>query len=264
MKTTCIIFCFLISLFVSSQEEGDFMIGVNGNFPFLKSDKDIRLFEDGYEKYWESTIDQKFQSKGIPYGYKIIANYWMMDYFGLCFDYSFLNYAQQIKFNNGESRVFDFKVRNYFEGGFCIGNPNKFSTNWIFGVGTSTFTSIKYYKDGEMDMNYTSPINGVYSASGFSYRLDLNYKVSKQLSITFSYGGLKGSEYTDKSMMKGIDTHGKEETTYFPYDYAEYMTQINNQTSYDFSFDKIAKLKQSSFSIGVQYQFKLFNQKLNL
>lgn len=253
-----------LSYSIQAQESGDVVIGVSTNFPFLMKDKEINVFQTDYEKAYKLILDHGFNSSSIPYNYKFIANYWMSDFMGICFDYSFTHYQQKLKFTTGESREFSYNLRNYFEGGLCLGNPQRFYTNLIFGVATSTFSSTYYYKDGEKDMNYTSPINGVYSASGFSYRLDLNYKIVKNIAIVLSYGGIVGSEYTDKSFMKGIDVHGASETVYFPNDFAEFNTQMSNNTSYNYPIDRIAKLKQSNFSIGIQYQFKLFNHKFNL
>ena len=63
--------------------------------------------------------------------------------------------------------------------------------------------------------------------------------------------------------MKGIDVHGIHETVMFPADYELYNTTVNSGASYDFPYDKYAKLKNMNVTIGLKYNLKLFNKVFN-
>ena len=244
-----------------TQEAGNAYLNIGADYSFFHTNKDVDLFKESYEKLFQSTIKEKFHTKSIPFKIQASFIYLLTERVGFCLDASYEKYQQEITLNNDQRRVFDFTTRIPFEGGFVFGNVNKIYTKMKFGFGTSTFTSIYYYKDNTRDMNYYSPINGVYSANGISYRLELGFKIIKDLQMILSYGGITfGSEYSDKSMMKGIDRNMNSESTFLPTDYSKFLSDI----SINYPYSEVAKLKYSSFSVGLQYQLKLFNKKLSV
>ena len=262
-KMKCIIFLILISLSSGfySQEAGNAYLNIGADYSFFHVNKDVDLFKESYEKLFQSTIKENFQTRNIPFKVQASFIYLLIDRVGFCLDASYEKYQQGITLNNDQRRVLDFTTRIPFEGGFVIGNVNKLYTKMKFGFGTSSFVSTYYYKDNTMDMNYYSPINGVYSANGISYHLELGFNIVRNLQMVLSYGGITmGSEYSDKSMMKGIDRNANSESAFLPTDYGKFLSDI----AVNYPYNEVAKLKYSSFSIGLQYQIPLFNKKLSI
>jgi hypothetical protein len=262
-KKITFLFFVLSTLTLKAQEAGDVQLGINANYIPWSTDKDFEAFQKGYETVWGKALSSGFQQKGIPFNLNFSISYWLNNYMGLYLNYGLSRYRKEVNFSSGDKRVFEFSMRQPFEGGFCLGNPKRVYVNLIFGFGTSTFSSIYYYKNGERDMNYNSPLNGVYSASGFTYRFELAVNVFKNWNIIGSIGGIAGSEYSDKNFMKGIDAHGAYETSMFPVDYELYNTTANSGASYEFPYDKYAKLKNMNVTIGLKYNLKLFNKAFN-
>jgi len=264
MKTLLTLLAILLSVGLKAQESGDFIIGLNANYPFINKDKDIKTFQAGYEEIWQSSIDKSWHSSGIPYNLQVTALWWLNSFLGICLDYSFTKYQQEVNFIDDTKRVNIFKVRNPIEGGFAVGKPGKIYANLKFGFATSTFSSIYYYKDGEKDMNYNSTLNGVYSANGFSYRVELLVKLTKNIFLVGSYGGISGSEYSDKNFLKGVDVRAGYESSFLPTDYPLFYSLSSTGSLYDYPIDQWSKLKYSSASVGIQYQFRLFNKELDM
>ena len=94
--------------------------------------------------------------------------------------YNLYKFKEQAVFLNQETRQFDHKL-NSGDFGLCFGNMNRWQVNLLVGVGTASFVSMYYFKNGERDMNKYSALNGVYSSSCFSYRTELTVKLLKHL-----------------------------------------------------------------------------------
>jgi len=264
MKKILTLLAIILSLGLNGQESGDFIIGLNGNYPFMNKDKDITTFKSGYEETWQSSIGENWHSSGFPYNLQITATWWLSNSMGICLDYSYTKYQQEINFTDDTKRVFNYTVRNPIEGGFSVGKPKIVYANFKFGFATSTFSSIYYYKEGEKDMNYNSPLNGVYSANGFSYRVELLVKLTKNIALVGSYGGISGSEYSDKNFFKGADEHAGVESPFFPTNYPLFNSLSSSGNVYDYPYDQWAKLKYSTASVGIQYQFRVFNKGFDM
>jgi hypothetical protein len=264
MKKIITLLAIVFSLGLKAQESGDFVIGLNGNYPLINKEKEIKTFQNGYAETWQASIDKSWHSSGIPYNLQVTATWWLSSSIGICLDYSFSKYQQEINFTDNTKRVFEYTVRNPIEGGFSIGKPKIIYANFKFGFATSTFSSIYQYKDGQKDMNYNSPLNGVYSANGFSYRVELLVKLTKNIALVGSYGCISGSEYSDKNFFKGADIHAGTESPFFPTDYALFNNLSSSGNVYEYPYDQWAKLKYSSASVGIQYQFKLFHKDFDM
>lgn len=243
------------------QKKGDFLLGLKGSYSALNKDRDLKQFQDEYNLVWANDIDKNWSKTGVPFGYSFEAIYWPLDNLGFFIGSSSLRYKESVLFKDGSKREFDHKLRNQWDFGVSIGN-SKIWTKFRLGVGNSVFTSARYSKDGEIDMNYNSGINGVYSSFGFTYGADLHVKIFKNCSVFISYFKLSGSEYTDKNFMKGIDRNNLYENVFFPKDYTLYHQTTDVGRSYDYTFDHAAKAKWTNISIGIQYQIKLFNSEI--
>lgn len=242
------------------QKKGDFFIGIKGAYSAFNKERDLKQFKDQYNVVWANDIEKKWSKTGIPFGYSFEATYYSLNKLAFFIGSSRSRYKESVQFKDGSKREFDHKLRNQWDFGFLIGN-SKIWTKFRFGVGNSVFSSAKYFKDGEIDMNYNSGINGVYSSFGFTYGADLHVKIYKNFSVFLSYFKLSGSEYTDKNFMKGIDRNNTFENVFFPKDYTLYHQTTDNGRSYDYTFDHAAKARWTNISIGIQYQIKIFNSE---
>lgn len=260
MPRYLVLFLLFLSFNCFSQE-GDCIISAGLDYSTLHKDSDIDKFKTSYEELWTSVVTEKFHSKGLPFRYQFSLIYMFTDVIGFCLDASSTHYSQAIDFKLDQSRVFNYNQRVPFEGGFVVGRPENTYMKFKFGFATSTFTSIYYYGDGTSDMNLYAPLNGVYSANGISYRVELLTKLTKRLKLVTSFGGITfGSQYSDKNFLKGIDNNAINESTFLPTDYKKFISS----GSINYPYDEVAKLKSINLTIGLQYQIKLFTKKLSV
>lgn len=245
------------------QKKGDFLLELKGSYSAINKEKDLKQFQDEYNTVWANDIDKNWSKTGVPFGYSMEAIYWPLDKFGFFIGSSRLKYNESVLLKDGSKREFSHKLGNQWDFGIAVGNTNILWGKFRFGIGNSVFTSAKYAKGGEIDVNYNSGINGVYSSFGFTYGADLHVKIFKNCSVFLSYFHLSGAEYTDKNFMKGIDRNNLYENAFFPKDYTLYHQTTDAGRSYDYTFDHAAKAKWTNISIGIQYQIKLFNAELS-
>lgn len=254
-----LIFVFAIGCHSFAQKKGDLLIAIKGSYSALNKEKELAQFQNEYNQIWSNDIEKNWSKTGIPFGYSMEASYWPLDKLGLFFGSAWLRYKERVQFKDGTKREFDHKLNNQWDFGLAIGNTNLVWVKLRFGVGNSVFSSARYSKDGMVDMNYNSGINGVYSSFGFTYGADLHVKLFKNCSVFLSYFNLSGSEYTDKNFMKGIDRNSPYENVFFPKDYTLYHQTTEAGRSFDYAAEHAAKSKWMNISVGIQYQFKLFN-----
>lgn len=245
--------------------KGDLHLFANTGYNLVYNDKSVSQFQNDFNEVWSNVLKEGYHKIGLSYQYQLGAVYWITDRLGM---YLSMNRAQQnyeAEYVSGAKRVMKMKSRGLFNFGLNIGNADKFYLSAGFGVGTTLLNSYELYKDGTISYNYAymynydSNINGVYSSFGFTYDINCNFKIYKGLRIVAGINGIAGSEYTDKSFLKGIDRNAPYETTYFPGDYKKYEAVTKMGTSYDYPVEEVAKARTYNFYIGIQYNIKLAN-----
>jgi hypothetical protein len=264
MRKNLLFFVCLFCFSFSKAEKGEFYLYGNLGYNLAYKDKSIAVFQNDYNTLWSANLKEGFHKVGVPYQYQIGVSYWLLDKVGM---YISTSYAQQnflAEFKNGDQRMMRMKTRGVFNFGLNIGNAKRFYVSAGIGVGNSFFTSSVISKDGTesygyaYEYNYESNINGVYSNYGFTYDISANVNLFKGLKLVAGISGLVGDEYTDKNMIKGIDRNSEYETVYFPSDYALYVAETSNATSYNYPTSKIAKANLYYLYLGLQYNIKLF------
>lgn len=261
MKLLLTSLLFSFALIGFSQTKGSLTLDANLNYSLFFKNKDIDTFKEDYESVFKNSKSSKFTNTGIPFNLQLTGAYWVYDNFGIIYDYSYSRYSEQFEMENGEIRKFEHTFSTPLEAGLCFSGGDRFMLAFKLGVANARFKSQYIYRDGTVDMNYTSPFNGVYSAFGFSYKVDLMIKLFSKLYLTASYGGVSGSEYSDKNYMKGIDNHALNETIMFPTDYTTYNTFIASNNAIEYPYESFAKLKYSAFNVGLTYHFYLYNNE---
>jgi hypothetical protein len=236
-----------------------FLIGGVQVHPW-SSDADLKAFQKGYNNYWSSALDKKFAPTLPAWDVHAGVQYWLTNRVGFQLASRYSRHGYTVRFKSGEKRDLDLRVRTPLEFGLLLGNPNKLSFLAGFGFGTSRMVSIFSYPDGTQSLNYDSNINGVFSANGFSWRLEAYLKLYKNLQLVAALAGVSGSEYTDKNSIRGIDSRlGAYETVFFPKDYSLYQSTATSGASYDYPFDQSAKLRYTTVSLGLVYRIRLFH-----
>lgn len=261
MKLLLTSLLFAFTLLGTAQTKGSLTLDVNLNYSGFFKNKDIDSFKEDYASVFKNSKSSKFTNVGIPFNVQLTGAYWVYDNFGIIYDYSYSRYAEQFEMENGEIRKFEHTFSTPLEAGLCFSGGERFILGFKLGVANARFKSQYIYRDGTVDMNYNSPYNGVYSAFGFSYKVDLLIKVLPQLYLTASYGGVSGSEYSDKNFMKGIDNHALNETIMFPSEYTNYASYIASDNAISYPYDSYAKLKYSALNVGLTYHFYLYNNE---
>lgn len=252
-----------------AQEDGNgdgnfYVLGSLGFNPY-NTDSDIKEFQKGYNDYWKSALTDPFSSNLFSYTYSLGAQYWISESVGFQYNIRYSTHSYKAAFDDGQKRLLDMNVRIPLEFGLLIGKATRHYANFSFGYGTSRMVSTREYKDGTRSLNFDSPLNGVFSASGFSYRLEYYRSIWKNVQLVAGIGGLIGSEYTDKNDIRGIDSRlGPYESKGFPKDFVSFNNTVVAGAAYDFPIDKWASLSYFTCSVGIVYRYNLFTLRSGL
>lgn len=220
-------------------------------------------FNDSYETSWKNETKSAFQNQGLPWSWGLAGQYWLTSNMGFQYAVRYSTHTQAFTFTSGEKRLETFRNRSPLEFGVLVGNPQRLYFNFAFGLMDSRMICAYEYADGTRSLSTEAYLNGVYSSFGFCYRLEAYMHIWKNLLAMVSLGGAAGSEYTDKSYIRGIDTRlGAYETTYFPADYELATQTIGQGQSYNYPTDKVVKLRQLSVSVGLSYRIPVFLIKM--
>jgi hypothetical protein len=263
---TILLFGFFFTAFAQDEDpSGNFYLVSSLGFSPYNSDKDIAGFQDGYDEYWKTSLSKTFTRDILAYNASFGAQYWLTKRMGFAYNVRYSTHGYRVEFTDGEKRELIFRVRSPLEFGLLLGNPNRFYMNLSFGYGNSRIISTREYKDGTRSMNFDSPLNGVFSASGFTYRIEACFKLYKGLQFVGAIGGLGGSEYTDKNAIRGIDSRlGPYEIKGFPKEYPDFQSTVTAGSAYDYPMDKWAKVKYFTVSAGLIYRLQLFTWKAKI
>jgi len=260
MKKIMVIIILFCSFELWAQFERFELFGNIGT-ALYSSERDLNFFKKQYNTLYASTLKEELGKSGIPVNYQIGAIYWFSEKFGFSLFYSYAAQNYRAEFNDKRVRNILVKSRTPFEGSLLFGKHDKLYLGVGIGFATSTLISSMEYADGVTSYNYDASLNGVYSTYGFSYNVDVTWRIYKGVKLVGGIIGMAGSEYSDKSFIKGIDKNMFYETSQFPKDLEVYNSTVYSGASYDFTSESAAKMSHIHAYISLQYSLPIFKNR---